>query len=207
MNQELIDKLENLKPKIGNKITMKLDEFQKNRTKEQKFTELSFCILVANTSLANTQRVCREINGKELSATEQELRDELKKAGYRFYNKRANYIILARKFIEELNSRSKTNDGFKTRKWMVENIKGIGCKEASHFLRNMGFTDFAILDRHIMKILKKYKIINEIPSTISKKKYLEIEKKLRIISEQLNITLAELDLYLFYLDAGVICER
>ncbi|RLJ00980.1 MAG: N-glycosylase [Candidatus Aenigmatarchaeota archaeon] len=207
MNKNLIAQISDLKPKIGLDINKTLNKFQKNRTKEQKFTELSFCILVANTSLANTQRVCREINGKELSATEQELRDELKKAGYRFYNKRANYIILAREFLEELNSKSKTNDEFETRKWLVKNIKGIGCKESSHFLRNMGFTDFAILDRHIMKILKKSKVIDEIPSTISKKKYLEIEKKLRIISEQLNITLAELDLYLFYLDAGIICER
>ncbi len=207
MNKYLISQISDLKLKIGNKITIKLAEFKKIQTKEQKFTELSFCILVANTSLANTQRVCREINGKELSATEQELRDELKKAGYRFYNKRANYILLAREFIEELNSKSNTKDEFETRKWLVKNIKGIGYKEASHFLRNMGFTDFAILDRHIMKILKEYKVIDEIPSTISKKKYLEIEKKLRIISEQLKITLAELDLYLFYLDAGVICER
>lgn len=61
-----------------------------------------------------------------------------------------------------------------------ENIKGLGCKEASHFLRNIGLgNDMAILDIHILGNLKRYKVIEEIPSSISRKNYLNIEDKMR----------------------------
>jgi len=61
-----------------------------------------------------------------------------------------------------------------------ENIKGLGCKEASHFLRNIGLgNDMAIMDIHILGNLKRYKVIEEIPSSISRKNYLNIEDKMR----------------------------
>jgi N-glycosylase/DNA lyase len=114
---------------------------------------------------------------------------------------------LAREFINEIDRKLKSLREKELREWLVRNIKGIGWKESSHFLRNMGFKNFAILDRHVLKTLNKYGILDEIPRTLSKKIYLGIERKLKNIADHLHITLAELDLYLFYLDAGKICER
>ena len=91
------------------------------------------------------------------------------------------------------------------REWLVNNIKGIGYKEASHFLRNIGFDDYAIIDFHIIDILTRYKIIEK-PKYLSKKKYLEIEEILRKIAKQTNLTLAELDLYLWYMETGKILK-
>lgn len=52
-------------------------------------------------------------------------------------------------------------------------------KEASHFLRNVGFgEDVAILDRHILRNLERLAVIDEIPKTLSPKLYLEIEDRL-----------------------------
>ncbi|MEM3584736.1 MAG: hypothetical protein QW193_05630, partial [Nitrososphaerales archaeon] len=68
-------------------------------------------------------------------------------------------------------------------------------KEASHFLRNIGLgKDFAILDRHILKNLKEFNVIKDIPKSISKKVYLDIENKMREFSKQINIPMDELDL-------------
>jgi N-glycosylase/DNA lyase len=93
----------------------------------------------------------------------------------------------------------------KTRTWLVENVKGIGYKEASHFLRNIGFgKDLAILDIHILKNLKKYGVTKDIPKTLTKIKYFEIENKLKIFSEKIRIPMSHLDLLFWSLETGKI---
>ena len=92
-----------------------------------------------------------------------------------------------------------------TREWLVSNVKGFGYKEASHFLRNIGFgSDIAILDRHILKNLKKHGVINEIPKTITKKNYFEIENRMRDFSKRSGIPMAHLDLLFWSNETGEI---
>ena len=91
------------------------------------------------------------------------------------------------------------------REWIVNNIKGMAWKEAGHFLRNVGFGDeIAILDRHILKNLVRLQVIDEIPKTLTKKIYLEIEDKMKIYCKETNIPMASFDLLLWYLEAGEI---
>ena len=81
----------------------------------------------------------------------------------------------------------------------------MGYKEASHFLRNIGFADdLAILDRHILKNLKIFGIIDEIPKSLSKKKYIEIEEKMRNLANEVNIPLSHLDLLFWSKETGEI---
>ena len=63
------------------------------------------------------------------------------------------------------------------RAWLVDNIKGLGYKEASHFLRNIGFDDYAIIDSHILDLLERYNLIKQ-PKTLTRKKYTENRKHL-----------------------------
>jgi N-glycosylase/DNA lyase len=92
------------------------------------------------------------------------------------------------------------------REWLVSNIKGYGYKEASHFLRNIGLgRDIAILDRHILKNLKKFSVINKIPDSVGPRKiYLEIEEKMRRFSRDIGIPLDALDLLFWSLQTGFI---
>ena len=84
-------------------------------------------------------------------------------------------------------------------------MKGIGYKEASHFLRNIGFGEhLAILDRHIMKNLKLLGIIDEIPISLTRKKYLEIEQRMVKFSKKVKIPMKHLDLVLWYKETGEI---
>ena len=104
--------------------------------------------------------------------------------GVRFGRNKAEYIILARrKFMEEGSIRKIIDgwdDSFTAREWLVKNVKGMGYKEASHFLRNIGKGEnLAILDRHILKNLLLLGVIEKIPSSISKRRYYEIEKKMK----------------------------
>jgi len=97
------------------------------------------------------------------------------------------------------------HDGNALREWIVENVKGLGYKEASHFLRNVGFDDYAIIDFHIVDLLVDYKLIEK-PKTITKRKYMAIESLLKKLARKTNLTLAELDLYLWYMETGKILK-
>ncbi len=94
---------------------------------------------------------------------------------------------------------------FSKREWLVKDVKGIGYKEASHFLRNIGFgKQIAILDRHILKNLKLYGVIGDIPKMLSRKKYFEIEKKMMDFSKEIEIPMSHLDLLFWYKETGEI---
>ena len=88
---------------------------------------------------------------------------------------------------------------------MVQNVKGIGYKEASHFLRNIGFEqNLAILDRHILKNLKFIGVIEEVPNSLSKRRYFDIEKRMMEFSKAAQIPMSHLDLVMWYKETGEI---
>jgi len=150
--------------------------------------------------------VSEKINDGFLTLDELELAKKLKQLGYRFPNVRARYIIEARQKIKELDELLKTEkDAKKIRAWLVKNIKGLGLKESSHFLRNIGFFDVAIIDFHIIDLLVRIGLIHK-PKSLTKAKYLEIEALLRELSEKVSLTLGELDLFLWYLETGKVLK-
>lgn len=209
-----IQQIKNIYKKISPKIESRLAEFKrlfKNGTEEDIFAELVFCILTPQ-SKARTCWECVENLKKNkllLKGSPKELVPQICRA--RFKNKKAEYVILARKqFLKgrELDIKSRIagfKDTHEARQWLVDNIKGMGYKEASHFLRNIGFGgEIAILDRHILKNLKELGVIKEVPSSISKKKYLEIEEQMKEFSRSVKIPLDELDMVFWYKETGEI---
>jgi N-glycosylase/DNA lyase len=189
---------------IKQEIKKKLEGFQKNKSfnHKKRFQELCFCILVAGSNLEQTKKAWYKNRKNFLRLNSKKLQENLKKCGCRF-NQRALYIIQAKKPFKKINFKEKP---FILREILVKNIKGLGMKEASHFLRNLGYKNFAILDRHVLKILAKHKII-AMPKTLTKNKYLEIEKKLEKIAKKLKISQTELDIYLFYLDSKKLPKK
>lgn len=168
------------------------------------FKELCFCIMTANCGAKKCWDVQCEVGDGFLSLSEKALERKLRSCGYRYPN-RAEYIVASRKWISELETALKSLSGDRLRDRLVANIKGLGMKEASHFLRNLGFKDYAIIDFHIIDLLVKEGVIEK-PKTLSKKKYLEIEDILQDISKKIGMSLAELDLYLWYLETGKILK-
>jgi len=188
-------------------IDERINEFKKigKCSKEIIFNELCYCILTANYNAERSIKIQNNIGKGFLELPEKKLAEKLKRLGHRFPNARAKYIIEARKQVEALMKALSELRGDDLRKWLVNNVKGVGMKEASHFLRNIGFFDYAIIDFHIVDLLVKYGLINP-PKTITKNKYLEIEKVLRIIGNKTNLTLGELDLCLWYLETGKVLK-
>ena len=205
---ELTKEIELLKQsKTKSIIDNRIKEFKEiNRnSNDELFNEMCFCILTANFNAEKTIRIQNNIINSFYVGTKEDLSRQLKEYGHRFPNTRAEYIIKSRTHKNKLIEIVKTQNHNDLREWFVKNIKGLACKESSHFLRNIGFDDYAIIDFHIIDLLVKYNIIQR-PKSLTKKKYLEIEETLRKIAEKTNLTLAELDLYLWYLETGKILK-
>lgn len=199
---------------IIKKIKSRLAEFKKlfqEGSEEDIFSELVFCILTPQSKAQSCWFCVQALNRKNLmfEGSWKNIVKELNRA--RFKNKKAQYIILAReKFLKngKFNIKARIaefKNAQEAREWLVKNIKGIGYKEASHFLRNIGFgEDIAILDRHILRNLKELGVIDEIPSSIQKKKYMEIEGKMKDFSRSVNIPITHLDLLFWFKETGDI---
>ncbi len=185
---------------IKNTIDKRLKEFEKTRKNEKEiFRELVFCILTAGTSAELGIKTINHLGNTIFTNTQKEIQKKLKQI-YRFHTIRSNYIFKARKDFKKINLEHP-----EVRNHLTKNIKGIGMKEASHFLRNIGFKNYAIIDFHIANLLANSKTIEK-PKTLTPKKYLEIENVLKKIAEKTNTNLAELDLYLWYHETGKVLK-
>ncbi|MEM2342021.1 MAG: N-glycosylase/DNA lyase [Candidatus Bathyarchaeia archaeon] len=205
----LIERVENLKRSaVKSVIDARIREFMENRSKPpaEIFKELCFCILTANFSAEKSIKIQSEIGDGFLNLSEFMLAEKLKALNHRYPEIRAKYIVEARKMVDPLwKILNSSLDEKSLREWLVRNIKGIGYKEASHFLRNIGFMNLAIIDFHIINILSRYRLIKR-PKTLTRRRYLEIEGLLSEIAEKTSLSLGELDLYLWYMETGKVLK-
>lgn len=199
-----ISKLKN--SEIKNLISSRMKEFShiKKSSINDIFRELCFCIMTANCGAEKCIEIHEKINNGFNNLSQEQLTEKFKEFGYRFPNIRSKYITEAIVFKDELETiiRSQETD---IRDWLVKNIRGLGYKEASHFLRNIGYKNYAIVDFHIVDLLVKYNLIEK-PKTMTKKKYLEVEGLLIDLGSKLDLNLAELDLYLWYMETGKVLK-
>jgi N-glycosylase/DNA lyase len=192
-------------------IEARLGEFRliwETASDDELFCELVFCLLTPQSKAKTCWKAVQRLNRKRIfpQAAPIQIQEEL--LGVRFNQRKAEYICLARDMFPSSSLRT-IIAGFDSpvsaREWLVENVLGLGYKEASHFLRNIGQgEDLAILDRHILKNLHLLGVIGEVPKSLSKRTYLDIEKKMRDFSKQAKIPMDHLDLLLWYKEAGEV---
>ena len=177
------------------------------------FEELAFCIFTAGTSAKMGLRAVESVKGILMYASKDELSKRLKTV-HRFPNSRAMYIYHTRQWLKtEFNFRLKDlidclKNPLERRDFfaMTKEIKGIGYKEASHFLRNIGCRGYAILDKHILRTLYELNIIDSPRPPASRTTYLAIEKKLKKFAKQIEVDFDELDLLLWSEKTGEILK-
>ena len=208
--KELIEIYEPLK----SDIEKRLEEFKQiweKATDKDLFIELVFCLLTPQSKAKVCGIALEQLVRTDLlfNGTKDEITGNLN--AVRFKKNKADNIILARdKFLENGNfslrhTLSDFQNDFERREWLVKNVRGMAYKEASHYLRNIGFWEnLAILDRHILRNLDKLDVIKEIPKTITKKRYFEIENKMRNLADEIGMPIAHLDLLLWYKETGEI---
>ncbi len=215
MKNEYFYEIEKIYKEIKKDIDNRLQEYKniwKYGSNEDIHAELSFCILTPQSKARNAWKAITNMRNDNIlfTGTSEELAKYLNIV--RFKNNKAKYLVELRNQMTDENGKIITKDffsSFKTvnekREWIVNNIKGMAWKEAGHFLRNIGFgSEIAILDRHILKNLVRLEIIDEVPKTLTKKIYLEIENKVKVFCEETKIPMDSFDLLLWYLEAGEI---
>ena len=175
-------------------IRERLKEFQQPKNTKEVFRELCFCLLAANTSSRMALRIMENVGDVIFTGTQQEIQEKLHELHCRFYKKRAEFIFHAQNVPPVFE-----------REYLVENIKGFGYKESSHFLRNMGHSGYAILDKHVLRAMLEFNVIKKIP-TLNRKRYLLLEKKLKKFSEKVGISMDELDLVLWSRKSGEVLK-
>ena len=195
---------------IKNVVDSRMNEFYElgEKSSNEIFKELCFCLLTANFSAHGGMKIQKEINEGFFNLSEEELAKKLTELGHRFPNTRARFIFEARKYKDDLkNIIEDFSDDKSKREWLVKNIKGLGMKESSHFLRNIGKKNVAIIDFHIIDLLAREGLVEKPKNkSLTPKKYLEIENILRNLAEKTGTNLGELDLYLWYEETGKILK-
>jgi len=197
-------------------IRSRLGEFKAVRDSggdEKLWEEMVFCFFTGGCSARMGLNAVNAVRPLLMDGTQEELAAALKGV-HRYPNARSRYIVHSRKFLREhcnLALREKLHgfrDHHERRDWLVreKGIKGLGYKEASHFLRNVGFKGYAILDKHILRSLTELKIIDEPKPPNTRKAYLTIEEKLKHLTRDLRIDFDELDLVLWSMKTGVILK-
>ena len=178
------------------------------------FEELCYCILTAGSSAKMGMRTVELLRDVLLTGDAGELQRRAEKSRVRFWRVRPAYIVHTREYLKGicgLNLRKlieSFDDPGARRDFFARNsnIKGLGYKESSHFLRNIGFRGYAILDKHIVNSLREMRVIGKRTPPSTRTGYLEIEKRLIRFAREVEIDMDHLDLLLWSRKTGEILK-
>ncbi|MBA3634233.1 MAG: N-glycosylase/DNA lyase [Acidobacteria bacterium] len=211
-----IEKIKAAHAERRGEIGVRLAEFEavwKMETDERLWEEMVFCFFTGGCSARMGLRSIEAVRPLLLGGNQAELADALR-GKHRYPNARASYIVASREFLQEhckmrLREKLQSFDNhLERRDWLVKEkrIKGLGYKEASHFLRNIGLKGYAILDKHILRSLTELKIIDDPKPPNTRLRYLTVEEQLKNLALITEIDFDELDLVLWSLKTGEILK-
>lgn len=201
------EKIKRLYKSRQDAIRTRLSEFAAKQPSDY-FYELLYCLLTPQSSAAHAEQVVSLLYSAGFHDTDVHPEPFLrrKECYIRFHKTKSRHLLQMKKqFPIVAGKLSEPASAFELREWLVINVLGLGYKEASHFLRNIGRNEgLAILDRHILRNLHRLGVIREVPNSISRKQYLEIERRFSKFAVSLGIALDELDLVFWSLETGEI---
>ncbi|MGB7203535.1 MAG: hypothetical protein WBD16_14905 [Pyrinomonadaceae bacterium] len=211
-----IENIQRTHRKRRGEIKRRLGEFREIGTRgsdEHLWAEMVYCFFTGGCSARMGLNALEAVKPILLTGDQAELAGALSGV-HRYPNARARYVVASREFLREhcnLNLRGKLESfacRLARRDWLVKEkgIKGLGYKEASHYLRNIGFRGYAILDKHVLNCLAELKIIDDPKPPNTRSKYLTVEEKLKQLTEMTGVDFDELDLVLWSMKTGVILK-
>ena len=184
-------------------IRTRLEEFKGVRG-DDIFYEMCFCLLTPQSSGLRADACVQELKALDFFNNDVDPRPILKKK-IRFHNNKSKYLLEMKKKYNLLKEKiTSAQDQHELRDYLLDEVKGFGLKETHHFLRNIGYRNFAILDRHILRNLNKLRVIKSLPKTLTKKNYFMIEKNFKQFSENVGIPMDELDLLFWSIETGKV---
>lgn len=197
-------------------IRSRLREFEQirlNGTDTDVWEEMVYCFFTGGCSAKMGLRAIEAVRPLLLNGSQTELAKALTGV-HRYPNARSRYVIASRDHLErEYDFRLRDrlfsfNCDMERRDWLVKEkgIKGLGYKEASHFLRNIGFRGYAILDKHVLNCLAELGVIDRPAPPGNRNRYIHVEERLKGLACELGIDFDELDLVLWSMKTGEILK-
>ncbi len=217
MNQALIEELQQSYRAKRAAIRARLNEFaelRRNGADARLFEELVYCIFTAGASAKMGLKAVERVRPHLRQGSQARLEAALVGA-HRFPRARAGYVVTTRRFLQadcglclraKLDSFGRDAEARRDYFARTPGVKGIGYKEASHYLRNIGYRGYAILDKHILNTLHACGVIAEPKPPAHKNKYLALEESMREFALALKIDFDELDLLLWSHKTGEILK-
>jgi N-glycosylase/DNA lyase len=197
-------------------IRTRLAEFAEVRraaTNERLWEELVYCIFTAGASARMGLNSVEAVRPLLTAGSHDELAFALM-GRHRYPRSRSGYIVVTREHLKEtcgmrLRERLESfDDATERRDWLARtrDIKGLGYKESSHFLRNVGFRGYAILDKHILRCLAELGVVESPDPPATRTRYLDAEERLRRFARDVRIDFDELDLVMWSMKTGEILK-
>lgn len=203
-----IEELRSIHARERDAIRERLGEFSRVPVNEY-FYELLYCLLTPQSSAVNAGKAVETLRRHTLHAADVDPEPLLHGNEYyiRFHKTKTRHILRMKQQFPEILDRCRSRtEGFSLRFWLVENVHGLGWKEASHFLRNIGYRDLAILDRHILRNLIRTGVLKKLPESLTPKRYLSIERRFGVFATKCGIPMDELDLLFWSMETGEILK-
>ncbi len=138
--EELMQQYNPVKPQIEARL-MDFRHIWETASDEELFLELVFCLLTPQSKAKTCWKAVERLEQKCMIAEAAPAQISQELGGVRFHQRKGEYICLARNMFSTGSLRARLAefaDAPAARQWLVENVKGLGYKEASHFLRNIG---------------------------------------------------------------------
>ena len=197
-------------------IRERLREFRnvgRTGSHERLFEELTFCIFTAGASARMGLRSVESVRSVLMNGSTRDIQQALT-GRHRFPNARGAYVFETREYLREqcglrLDEALRSFKSLDERRdFLAANraVRGIGYKEASHFLRNVGYRGYAILDKHLLSRLNEFEVIESPKPPSSKKQYVATEESVKHFADAIGMDFDELDLLLWYTKTGEILK-
>ncbi len=189
-------------------IISRLEDFARV-PKEQYFYELCYCLCTPQSKAENAHAVVNILQERDFQGVGFHPVEVLRNPQHyiRFHTTKAERLLKAREKWQEIASMlGSTLDDEAKRAWLVENVDGMSWKEASHFLRNIGYRNLAILDRHTLKHLVLCGVFEDVPNISGKARYMAAGEGFKDFAASVGIPMDELDLFFWASEAGLILK-
>jgi len=201
-------------------IEERLQEFRNLRDAPEKrlFKELVFVILTSQSGAKKSWEATEKLEENSLleEGSREDIAEVLAAYEVQYERNKAQYIVNNREKLSQptltdpekslkIHNKISSENLDKSREWFAQNIKGISWKGSSHFLRNIGYgDDFAIVSSHIVDVLYQMDILESTEQPKDKEEYLNVEEKMRDLSQELEIDIQALDLVLWSMKTGEV---
>ncbi len=200
-------------------IRQRLNEFAAV-PQEEWFYETAFCLLTPQSKAVHADAVIRTLKERGFRDGPFDPVDTLRDPNHyiRFHRVKADRLLWLQQHwleIEPILADARHHAGQdhaghlrcrERRDALAGSINGMGLKEASHVLRNIGCRGLAIIDRHLLRCLEACGVIPDRSVSMTARRYHEIEIAFAAFSSKVGIEMDELDLLFWSEISGLLLK-